>query len=69
MIKFGYTILYVTDVIKSIEFYEKAFGFERKFITPDSDYGELNTGETTLSFASKELANSNLKKMDLQKVN
>jgi lactoylglutathione lyase len=61
MIKFGYTILYVTDVIKSIEFYEKAFGFERKFITPDSDYGELNTGETTLSFASKELANSNLK--------
>jgi lactoylglutathione lyase len=61
MIKFGYTILYVTDVIKSIEFYEKAFGFERKFITPDSDYGELNTGETTFSFASKELANSNLK--------
>lgn len=61
MVKFGYTILYVSDVTKSIEFYENAFGFERKFITPDNDYGELNTGETTLSFASKELADSNLK--------
>jgi lactoylglutathione lyase len=61
MIKLGYTILYVIDVLKSIEFYEKAFGFQRKFVTPDNDYGELNTGETTLSFASKELASSNLK--------
>jgi lactoylglutathione lyase len=62
MVKFAYTILYVSDVSKSIEFYENAFGFERKFITPDNDYGELNVGETTLSFASKSLANSNLKK-------
>ena len=61
MVKLGYTILYVSDVTKSIEFYEKAFGFERKFITPENDYGELLTGETTISFASKELANSNLK--------
>jgi lactoylglutathione lyase len=61
MVKFAYTILYVSDVSKSIEFYENAFGFERKFITPDNDYGELNVGETTLSFASKSLANSNLK--------
>ncbi len=61
MIKFAYTILYVSDVSKSVEFYENAFGFERKFITPDNDYGELNVGETTLSFASKTLANSNLK--------
>jgi len=61
MVKFGYTILYVNDVSKSIEFYEKAFGFNRKFLTPDNDYGELDAGETTLSFASKKLANSNLK--------
>lgn len=60
MIKFAYTILYVQDVTKSIEFYEKSFGFERKFITPDNDYGELNTGETTISFASINLAKSNL---------
>lgn len=61
MVKFGYTILYVEEVEKAIEFYENAFGFSRKFITPDEDYGELSTGETTLSFASKNLANQNLK--------
>jgi lactoylglutathione lyase len=61
MVKFGYTILYVSDVTQSIVFYEKAFGFVRKFITPENDYGELLTGETTLAFASKSLANSNLK--------
>ena len=61
MIKFGYTILYVKDVPKTIEFYEKAFGFKRNFLAPDNSYGELKTGNTTLSFASTELANSNLK--------
>ncbi len=61
MVKFGYTILYVTDVSKSIDFYENAFGFKRKFITPENDYGELLTGETIISFVSFELANSNLK--------
>ncbi len=61
MVKFGYTILYVTDVSKSITFYEKAFGFSRKFVTPENDYGELETGQTTLAFASKDLAHSNLK--------
>ncbi|CAM3701169.1 VOC family protein [Flavobacterium chungbukense] len=61
MVKFGYTILYVEDVEESISFYENAFGFSRKFVSPDNDYGELITGETTLSFASKKLAESNLK--------
>ena len=61
MIKFAYTILYVKDVEKTINFYEKAFGFAKKFITPDNSYGELLVGETTLSFASVILASSNLK--------
>ena len=61
MTKFAYTILYVKDVLVAIEFYENAFGFERKFLTSDNDYGELVVGETTLSFASIRLANSNLK--------
>ena len=60
MIKFAYTILYVQDVIKAVEFYENAFGFNRKFVTPEKDYGELLVGETTLSFASTLLAKSNL---------
>lgn len=61
MIKFAYTILYVQDVAKTIEFYEQAFGFTRKFISPDNSYGELLVGETTLSFAATTLAKSNLK--------
>ncbi len=61
MIKFAYTILYVQDVGKSVEFYEKAFGFSRKFVTPENDYGELLVGETTLAFVSHELARTNLK--------
>ena len=61
MIKFAYTILYVQDVKKAIEFYENAFGFTRKFLTPENDYAELLTGETTLSFASMTLAKSNLR--------
>jgi uncharacterized glyoxalase superfamily protein PhnB len=60
--KFGYTILYVQDVTKAVEFYENAFGFTRKFVTPENDYGELFVGETTLSFASTVLAKSNLTK-------
>ncbi|WP_370052363.1 VOC family protein [Neptunomonas sp.] len=59
MIKFGYTIAYVDNVEKTILFFENAFGMSRKFITEENDYGELNTGETTLSFASHELGQSN----------
>ncbi|MEQ8241691.1 MAG: VOC family protein [Cyclobacteriaceae bacterium] len=59
--KFGYTILYVENVNETIEFYEKAFGFTRKFIAPENDYGELISGETTIAFASNELGNANFK--------
>ncbi len=58
--KFGYTIIYVKDVDKSLSFYEKAFGFKTKFLHESNDYGELDTGETTLAFASFELGNTNL---------
>lgn len=61
MIKFAYTILYVSDVKKTAEFYSKTFGFEVRFIAPGDEYAELNTGSTTLSFAALPLANSNLK--------
>lgn len=60
--KYAYTILYVEDVTETITFYEKVFGFNRKLITPENDYGELLTGETTIAFASIELGNSNFKK-------
>lgn len=60
--KYAYTILYVKNVPETIAFYESAFGFSRKFITPENDYGELLTGDTTIAFASEELGNSNFKK-------
>ncbi len=60
MLRFAYTILYVENVPESIEFYERAFGFKRKFITEEQDYGELLTGDTVLSFASLELGRSNI---------
>lgn len=59
---FAYTILYVTDVSKAIEFYEKTFGLQRGFVTLENDYGELITGTTKLAFASIALADSNLTK-------
>lgn len=62
MLNFTYTIFYVKDVTKTLKFYEKAFGFKKKFITPGNEYGELDTGNTTLSFAKTTLAKSNLKK-------
>ncbi len=57
---FGYTIIYVQDVLASVVFYEQAFGLSRKFVHDSGEYAEMATGETTLSFASNELAKSNL---------
>ena len=57
--KFGYTIIYVADVNASLSFFEKAFGLKTRFIH-ESGYGELETGETTLAFASHDLGSSNL---------
>jgi lactoylglutathione lyase len=59
--RFGYTILYVRDVEASVQLYERAFGQRRRFVHESGDYAELDTGETTLSFASHELAESNLR--------
>ena len=58
--KYGYTIIYVSSVEETLEFYSRAFGFEIKFIHESKAYGELNTGETTLAFASHEMGNMNL---------
>ncbi|MDM0006001.1 VOC family protein [Variovorax sp. J22G73] len=57
--KFGYTIAYVPDVAQSVQFFERAFGFATRFLHESGTYGELETGETALAFASHELAESN----------
>lgn len=61
MIQFKYLILYVENVELSMNFYKNTFNFEIKFLTPEKDYGELITGETSIAFASIELASSNIK--------
>jgi lactoylglutathione lyase len=58
--RFGYTILYVRDVAASLEFYERAFGQQRRLLHESGQYAELETGTTTLAFASRELAAGNL---------
>ena len=62
MIQFAYTILYVQDVAKSIAFYENAFSFTKKVITPDGSYWEIVTETTTLSFAATTLDQLNFTK-------
>lgn len=58
--KFGYTIVYVPDVASSLTFYESAFDLKRRFMHESGTYGELETGQTTLSFAAHELGEMNL---------
>jgi lactoylglutathione lyase len=59
-VRFGYTILYVRDVAASVEFYERAFGLERRLLHESGQYGELETGSTALAFAAQDLAAENL---------
>lgn len=53
---FGYTIVYVPDVQAASTFYESAFGCKLRFISNEGDYAEMETGDTTLSFASEKMA-------------
>jgi lactoylglutathione lyase len=60
IMKFGYTIVYVADVLRSLEFFEVAFGIKTRFVHESGAYGELETGQTALAFASHELGTRNL---------
>ncbi len=53
--KLGYTILYVEDVRRSLDFYAQAFGQTVKFLHDSGDFGELDTGSTSLAFSSRKL--------------
>ena len=54
--KFGYTIIYVQDVPASLAFFEAAFGLQRGFVSPDGEFGSLDTGPTSLSFCQHDTA-------------
>ena len=56
--KLGYTIIYVNDIRKTIDFYQRALTLKLKFLHESCQYAEMDTGETTLAFASETLAKS-----------
>lgn len=58
--KFAYTILYVHNVESTLNFYVKAFGCTSRFLHESKAYGELETGNTILSFADEALAKDNV---------
>jgi lactoylglutathione lyase len=53
--KLGYTILYVDDVRRTVDFYSSAFGLTPKFVHEAGDFGEMDTGTTSLAFCAKSL--------------
>jgi len=64
--KLGYTILYVDDVPATLDAWIAAFGLTERFRTPEGDYGELDTGATTLSFAGRELGRSHFEQPEIR---
>ncbi len=53
MNSFAATVIYVPKDAKSVlDFYVKAFGFEIKHYDEQMDFGELETGPTTIAVAS-----------------
>jgi lactoylglutathione lyase len=58
-LQLSWVIVYVPDVPAALALYAEAFGQEQRFVTPEGDYGELDTGATVLAFASDALGESN----------
>ncbi|XP_077213558.1 dessication-induced 1VOC superfamily protein [Tasmannia lanceolata] len=46
----GYTVVYVKDVAKSVDFYAKAFGYKVRRLDNSHRWGELESGQTTIAF-------------------
>ncbi|CAO2840621.1 unnamed protein product [Amaranthus hypochondriacus] len=47
---YAYTIVYVKDVAKSVDFYSKAFGVNVRRLDHSRRWGELESGQTTIAF-------------------
>lgn len=55
--KLAYTLFYVDDVQKTMNFYSTAFGLE-KGMAHEDQYGEMITGETKIGFVNHQTAGS-----------
>jgi len=60
MVKYGYTIVYVNDVAKELEFFSSVFGLKPKMVNQEVSYAELDTGSTTLSFVKHSVVEAHL---------
>ena len=56
--RLGYTLFYVDDVVKTMNFYSSAFGIAKGFLHESSEYGEMITGETKIGFVHHDTAAS-----------
>ncbi|WP_438014565.1 VOC family protein [Sorangium sp. So ce315] len=57
--EFGGVIVYVPDAVEAAAFYERAFGFERKFVSGNNDYCQMQ-GEVPLGFVREDFAQTSL---------
>ena len=55
----GYVLVYVPDVGRAVDFWQRAFGLEVGFAHDSGQYTELATGPTTLGFVDETLAEAN----------
>lgn len=53
--------IYVDNVPEVLDFYYQAFGLTTAFLSEAADYGELDTGEIVIAFATHPLAQSQFK--------
>ncbi|TMP37468.1 VOC family protein [Pseudoalteromonas rubra] len=55
------TVIYVDSVEEVLDFYYQAFGLSACGLSEDGDYGELDTGEVLLAFATHPVAQAQFK--------
>lgn len=53
--KFAGTVLYVDEVVSTVDFYRRAFGLELRFFDEALGFAELETGGSLLAIASHSL--------------
>ena len=55
----GYVLVYVPDVARAIDFWQRAFGLAVGFVHDSGTYAELATGATALGFVDETLTEAN----------
>lgn len=60
MLRLGYTVFYVSDVRKTVDFYTAAFGLEMRYMHPSGEDAEMATSETLLAFSGEALVKASL---------